>query len=147
MLKFNSCKKAMIRALKTATNATMISLDHTFRFSKFVTIQSSKGHNFKKAFSALLLVVNENGEVVDFMPTADQSLKTPSVTEMLHNINDRCPNINLVMADNCCQSRSCLVDVFENSIVKLDLWHALNRVRRTLLRKNVLKVDRIRFNR
>ena len=63
-----------------------------------VKIQSAKGQNYQKAFGALLLVVNEKGDVVDFIATAGQSLKDDSVQEMLHSIKDKSPDISLIMA-------------------------------------------------
>ena len=146
MLRFSLTKMPMLNALRS-TAASSLSLDHTFRISKYVKIQSSKGHNFQKAYSALLLVLNEKGDVVDFRLTEGQSLKDDSVTDMLMNLKSVSPSIEIIMTDNCCQCRHILQNIFEDADIKLDLWHGLNRVSRTLLKKNISKKQRFQFNR
>ena len=84
MLRYSIMKIPMLNALRS-TIASSISLDHTFKLSKYITIQSSKGHNFEKAYSALLIVLNEKGDVVDFRLTVGQSFKDDSVNEISGN--------------------------------------------------------------
>ena len=46
------------------------------------------------------MVVNEMGDVVDFVPTAGQSLKDDSVQDMFMSIRDKSPDLSLIMAGN-----------------------------------------------
>ena len=127
MLKYNREKESMIKIIN-GTEAQSLTLDHTFKFSKYVTIQSSTGHHFSKAFSALLIVLNEKSEVVSFKPTVGESMKDDSVTDMLLGIKAVSPNIDLIMTDNCCHIRQILNEVYPEATIKLDLWHAFNQV-------------------
>ena len=145
MLKFNVEKDSMIRFIKSTT-AHSIALDHTFKLSRFVIVPSSMGHNFSKAFAAALFILNEKGEVISFKPTVTESLKDETVIEMLHEIKQVSPEISLVMVDNCCHSRNTIKEVFENAEVKLDIWHGGERARRTVLKKNVSRANRLKFN-
>ena len=144
MQKYNLEKESMIEIINS-TEANSLSLDHTFKFSKFVTIQSSRGHHYSKAFSALLIVMNENGEIVSFKPTVGESMKDEAVTKMLEDIKIISPNINIKMTDNCCHIKQILNDIFPGAKVKLDLWHAMSRVQKSL-KKTLKKCDRFRFN-
>ena len=69
---------------------------HVF-FSKLVNTQAARGHHHQKAFAALLLAINEAGEVVDFLPTATQSIKSDAVQDMLHSIHAKCPAVELII--------------------------------------------------
>ena len=145
MQRFAILKKPMLKALRS-TKANCLSLDHTFRISKFIQVQTSKGQNYEKATCALLLALNEKGDVVDFRLTKTESLKEDSVLDMLHDLKQVSPNIKLIMTDNCCHSRQILNDIFEEADIKLDLFHGLNRVIRSIPKKEVSKKIRFPFN-
>ena len=145
MQRFAILKTPMQEAIRS-TKANAISLDHTFRFSKYVQNQTSWGQNYEKASTALLLVLNENGYVVDYRLTAGQSLKEKCVSDMLHDLKQSSPDISLVMTDNCCQSRQIICDVFDEADIKLDLFHGINRVIRSIPKKEVGKKTRFPFN-
>ena len=49
------------------------------------------------------------------------------------------------MTDNCCQCRQILTDIFETALIKLDLFHGLNRVIRSVPKKSVDKKIRSGF--
>ena len=145
MQRFAILKTPMQEAIRS-TKANAISLDHTFCFSKYVQNQTSLGQNYEKASTALLLVLNENGDVVDFCLTGSQSLKEKCVTDMLHDLKQSSPNISLVMTDNCFQSRQIICEVFDKADIKLDLFHGINRVIRSIPKKEVGKRIQFPFN-
>ena len=84
-----------------------------------MTIQSSQGHHFSKAYSALLIVMNEKGEVVAFIPTVGESMKEEAVTKVLKEIKNESPDINLIMTDNCCHIEQILKEIFPQAKIKL----------------------------
>ena len=82
---------------------------------------------------------------MSFKPTVGESMKDEAVTKMLEDIKIISPNINLIMTDNCCHIKQILNDIFPGAKVKLDLWHAMSRVQKSL-KKTLKKCDRFRFN-
>ena len=65
------------------------------------------------------------------------------VKMLLLNINERIPELEkekfTIYVDNCCQIQAKLKAIFGNEIiVKLDLFHAVQRVTRVLSKKHIL---------
>ena len=144
MLKYKQQKEAMKEFIEN-TEAASISMDHTFKLSKCVTIPFSKGHSYSKACAALLIILNEKGDVISFKLTVDESLKDESVSQMFLKVKEISPHISLVMVDNCCHVRNIIQEVFDEADVKLDLFHGFSRVTRTLAKKNIPRREKNLF--
>jgi hypothetical protein len=80
--------------------------------------------------------LNEDGLVINFAFTKTESLQEAS--QMLANVKTQCPEIEMVVADTCCNNRKLLNDTFDVPI-KLDVFHSLNRVIRQIKSGDLLE--------
>ena len=88
-------------------------------------------------YKAVLIVMNEFGQVIAWLFT-----KSTSVDEgraLLEGIRGRLKPSDsplLILADNCCLIRNKLEEIFGNVVVKLDLFHAVQRITRRMSKKH-----------
>lgn len=93
-------------------------------------------------YNALFVVLNNVGQVIAWQLTQSSSIDESSdllssLVERLH-CNDRLP-VSTVYVDNCCTTRNKLQEHFgSNVLVKLDLFHAAQRITRVLPKKHPL---------
>ena len=111
-----------------------LSIDHTFKVASNIGYFRSDGR-WVTQYKSLFIVMNELGEVMSWQLTRTES--TAEVKELLTLLNYRCKSRNVtvhsIILDNCCQWQAFLQGVFGVSInVKLDLFHAVQRISRTL---------------
>ena len=116
-----------------------ISIDHTFKvMSNIGYFRSDK--KWITQYNSLFIVLNELGQVLTWQFTKTEA--SSEVRDLLTALFSRFirrgseASIHSVILDNCCQWRPFLQSVFGNNVsIKLDLFHAVQRISRTLLRK------------
>ena len=107
--------------------ATSLSCDHTFKVSKNIGCYRDTDGRYVKQFGFLLLLLNENNEIVDWRLTKTAGYS--EVKSLLQNVKERKGvNVKSIHVDNCCQSRKQIQEVMGEIPVKLDLFHAVQRV-------------------
>ncbi|PFX11080.1 hypothetical protein AWC38_SpisGene25459, partial [Stylophora pistillata] len=107
--------------------ASSLSLDHTFKVGKNIGCYRDTDGRYVKQFGFLLLLLNENREIVDWRLT--KSTGYSEVKNLLRDVKSRNRlKLKAVHVDNCCQSRKQIQDIMEDVPVKLDLFHAIQRV-------------------
>ena len=78
--------------------------------------------------------LNEKGEVLGWRLT--KSTKFSEIEDLLKGIKQRLDSkdktINMVCVDNCCNVRNKYTQIFSGTEVKLDLFHACQRIKKTL---------------
>lgn len=123
-----------------------ISFDHTFK------VASNIGHLREDGiwvpqYDSLFLVLDSRGSVLTWQLTKGTSLN--KVTKLLHDLHSRAVEqkrqIKCVYVDDCCKLRRVIQTVFGNeTIVKLDLFHAVQRITKTIPKKHPRFHDCIR---
>jgi hypothetical protein len=121
-----------------------MSMDHTFYSSNLVHIRD--GESTKTQFSALFLVLDEAGRVISFCLTKTKSLE--EVVGHLRELHSRAPNAKFIHTDNCCADKRVLLEVFgEGTNVRLDIFHAMNRISRKIKKKQLTSRKKKLFHR
>lgn len=126
---YRTFKPQMDQEFKKLT-ATSIKLDHTFKISKLVKVKEGNSHSRQQQFKAMLIILNEDNLIVRFAITRTESLK--ELTDVLTDIKEQCQSISTVYTDCCCKDRGILQEVLGDVRVCLDLFHAVQRVVRTV---------------
>ena len=116
-----------------------ISCDHTFKVSKNVgVVRPGQDEKFITQFKNLYIIMNEEGKIVNWRLTKSTSFE--EIQEVLEGYKARLgkqnKNLELICVDDCCKVRKKYQSIFENTPVKLDLYHACQRVCKTLLHDN-----------
>ena len=109
-----------------AIDSNYLTMDHTFRITKIGYTDEISGR-FVPQSTALFLVMNSTGEIVDYKLTNTTNMST--VANLLRKLKERLSSpLTVIIVDNCCNVRKKLVDIFGRQLsVRLDLFHAVKR--------------------
>ena len=84
-------------------------------------------------FNALLTIVNDSGFIIGNCFTKTESLREEKVSALLKEVFDQNRDLNEVLTDNCCKDSKVLEDISGRKLrVRLDIFHAINRITRQL---------------
>lgn len=112
-----------------ARTSKMITCDHTFKVSKYICASRGSDKCIKQ-FENLFIVLNEDHKVVGWRLTKSTSFE--EIRDLLQSINDCLDNpLQTVIVDDCCKVRYQYQSIFPGVVVKLDLFHATQRVIKT----------------
>lgn len=128
-------------------NDDWICCDHTFKSVTNIGIyQTRDNHGAKwiKQFKSLFLVLNDIGQILSWQLVPDTSYDT--IWEMLKEIKERLhtkkKTLREIYVDDCCKVRKKLQDIFgEATLVKLDLFHATQRITKKASKRHSLFHD------
>lgn len=82
---------------------------------------------FVKQFVFLFILLNEKNEVIEWRLT--RSTAFSEVRELLESVKEReGVNLQSIVVDNCCHARKQYQEIMGDVPVKLDLFHAIQRV-------------------
>ncbi len=117
-----------------------IRIDHTFKVASNIGFLRPDG-KWVTQYGSVFLVLNDEGAVVTWQLTKTTSFD--EVTLLLSHLRER---ISLpegkrltVYVDNCCTVRKKLQQIYgTNVVVKLDMFHAVQRVSRAMSKKHLL---------
>ena len=117
------------------TTATVLSFDHTFKVSKNIGVLRENDAKFVEQFSNLFVGLNENKEIVTWCLT--RSTKFENIENNLKELKKRLDKesvaVRVIFVDDCCKVRGKYQSVFgAEQEVKLDLFHAVQRITSTL---------------
>ena len=126
--------KHIFHAEMQKLTGTVMSFDHTFKVSKHIGIVRND-NSFVKQFDGCFFGMNGYGEVVAWRLTKTTGFK--EIEDLLFDLKERMLNsgINLevIILDDCCKMRNSYQNVFGGNVkIKLDLFHACQRVIQTL---------------
>ena len=118
-------------------------LDHTFKVASNVGYLRSDG-KWITQYSSLFIMLNERGEVVAWQLTNSTSLD--EVEQTLSKVRERVDEGNgiTLYVDNCCQVRRKLRQIFGTHVVKLDVFHAVQRITRAISKKHTFYYECIK---
>ena len=115
-------------------------LDHTFKVASNIGYLRSDG-KWVTLYETIFIVLNEEGVVVSWQFTKSTSLEEvkPLLLALKERIElpERTPLT--IYVDNCCHVRKQLQEIFGNDVlVKLDLFHAIQRITRSMSKHHTL---------
>lgn len=110
-----------------------LSLDHTFKVATNIGYMNSE-KKWIKQYDSILIVLNEKGEAKKFKLTKGTSLE--KYKYVFKDLSEENSNPLFIFVDNCCNVRLILNSVFPNSKVKLDLFHAVQRLTKHVSKKH-----------
>ena len=88
-----------------------------------------------KLFNSLIIVMNQDKQIVSWHFTKSEKfdfIKDLMVRLKEHNFED----INMVILDNCCKWENKLTELFGDVNIKLDPFHAIQRITKTIRKKH-----------
>ena len=134
MIDFDTKKEVYQNEMKKVIGSA-ISCDHTFRVSNNIgMVRPGNDNKFVTQFNNLFIVLNEEGKVVDWRLTKTTAFE--EIRDVLQQYKLRLEKANkkleLICVDDCCKVRKMYQSIFENTPVKLDLYHACQRVCKTV---------------
>lgn len=117
-----------------------ISFDHTFKVAANIGYYR-EDKVWVSQYNSLFLVMNSNGKVVTWQLTSGTSLD--QVQTVLRDVYERSKKqeegIEIIYVDDCCKVRKKLKTIFGDTVqIKLDLFHAVQRITRTLPKSHLL---------
>jgi len=108
-------------------SASTISCDHTFKVSRNIVAFRNVDSQFVNQFNNLFIVLNEKKEVIEWRLT--KSCAFEEIKDLLENLFCR-PGVQLkcIYLDDCCKMRRLYQGIFIDVPIKLDIFHAVQRV-------------------
>ena len=115
-----------------------ISIDHTFKVASNIGYVRADG-KWITLYNSLFIVMNEHGQVVSWQFTRTTSLD--DVASQLESVKKLRSHFWLppytILVDNCCSQRPKLMKIFgDTSIIKLDIFHASQRITQKLPKRH-----------
>ena len=136
-------KKLLYSEAMESLPSSILSCDHTFKISRNVGLVRETDSKFLTQFKQLFVSLNEIGEVVAWKLTKSTALS--EVEDLLIDLKKRNlvkgKTVKLVCVDDCCHVRNKYEKIFPGVDVKLDLFHACQRITKTFTRSNALHND------
>jgi len=112
-----------------------LSCDHTFKVSANIGFWFNK--RWVKLYDTLFIVLNEEGIVLSWKLC--KGSKFSSIEDILklleRRLHNQGKNPSMFFLDNCCSWSSKLRKIFPNISIKLDIFHAVQRVVKKIPRK------------
>ena len=113
-----------------------ISLDHTFKIASNIGyLREDK--KWVSEYDSVFFVLNKHGKVLTWQLTKGTSFDQLAV---LQDVAERAQNeLKIIYVDDCCKMRRKITNIFGSNVaVKLDLFHAVQRITKTLPKKHEL---------
>lgn len=111
--------------------AKWMSANHTFKVASNIGCMLPDG-SWSTQFDSLYIVLNETGQVLTYKLTKGTALSKVEDIHVLKNLKSRLDqqkaSCETIFVDDCCKVRSKLQQIFPNMSIKLDLFHAIQRV-------------------
>ena len=116
-------------------SATRVSCDHTFRISGNIGVVSEgEKTKYVSLFKNVFIVLNENGETVDWTLTKSTAFNEISaiLTSLKERLRKKEKSLTMICIEDCCKNRNKYQKSFLDAESKLDLLHACQRVLKTI---------------
>ena len=115
---------------KTARSSKIITCDHTFKLSKYICASRGSDNKYIKQFQNLFIALNEDRKVIGWRLTKSTAFQ--DVRDLLQEIKYSLDTpLKTVIVDDCCKLIRQYESIFPDIVVKLDLFHATQRVIKT----------------
>ena len=112
--------------------AKSISVDHTFKVGKPIGGHREQDNKFIKSYKKLFIVLNEEGAAIAW--ELANSTSQDEIEPVLNEVKFKLKNnpINYIYTDTCCGFKKVYEQSFPGVPIKLDLFHATQRITKTL---------------
>lgn len=118
----------------TRRTSKWLACDHTFKSAANIGITRKSDGGWLKMMKCLFCVLGESGDVLHWRFTRGESFD--EVKSIFEELKTRHENAKIpvegVTIDNCCKWKGLLLQIFPGIVVKLDLFHAVQRFVSTL---------------
>jgi hypothetical protein len=117
-------------------SAHMISCDHTFKSACNIGYKRAEDGAWINQYNSIFCILNERGEIINWQFTKSEGFD--EVKDMFLDIKERSKDngLELICIDNCCKWSSLLTDIFPDVSIKQDLFHAVQRLVKTLKKRD-----------
>ena len=136
LTEFHEKKPLFEREMSTKLTARIISCDHTFKVSKSIGAFRDCDGQFVAQFQNLFIILNEHKQVLAWRLTRKTSFT--EVEDLMTDLHERYPDLEEIYVDDCCHVRKQYEGIFKNVAIRLDLFHAVQRVVRTIPKGTVV---------
>ncbi|XP_066931274.1 uncharacterized protein [Clytia hemisphaerica] len=120
------------KSLMASLTSEYISCDHTFKSAS--NIGYTKDGKWIKLVDSIFLTMNEFGQVTSYQLCNGPSFK--EVENLFKNLSEKKETIIFIYVDNCCQWKNKILEYFPDAIIKLDLFHGLQRLVITIKKRH-----------
>lgn len=115
-------------------NIDCLAADHTFKISKNIGGYREIDDKYQREDMKLFIVLDETQRIVGWQLT--KTCQHDEIKGLLTNIKNKLKKkLECVIVDNCCESSSLFQNIFPEIPIKLDLFHAVQRLTRCLENK------------
>ena len=123
-------------AMQSLTANNWITCDHTFKSVCNIGYTRSKDGKWINQYNSVFCVLNEKGEVLNWQFTATEGFE--EVKELFLELKNKLEpdTLKLICIDNCCKWNRLLRDIFPKTMVKQDLFHAVQRFCKSLKKRD-----------
>ncbi|XP_066916044.1 uncharacterized protein [Clytia hemisphaerica] len=129
---YNMYKKVYNEKMQSI-NCEYLSCDHTFKVATNIGYLD-QNKKWVKVVDSLFLFMNEKGQILGYKMCKGTSFNL--VEDIFKDLSVRNPHITHIYLDNCCTWKHKLAEFFPNAIVKLDLFHAVQRLVKTISKRH-----------
>ena len=120
--------------------ARSLSCNHTFKVSVNVGFQSQSSNSWITQYDSLFMVLNEYGQVLGFEFV--KSTAFSNIQPLLQKIKDFLrTKVDMIILDNCCQWNKKISTIFPEAKIKLDLFHAVQRIMKCISMKSEYRAE------
>ena len=115
--------------------AQCITCDHTFKSVCNIGYVRHEDKTWVNQYNSIFCVLNENGEVLNWQFTKSEGFE--EVKDMFQDIRLKFQSnpLKIICIDNCCKWKLLLNDIFPETMIKQDLFHAVQRFTKTLKKR------------
>jgi hypothetical protein len=131
------------RRYLSSTNAKCLSCDHTFKSAMNIGYFRSCDSKWITQYRAIFCILNELGQIMQWQLTSSECFE--EVRGMFTDLKERFNRLGTVIEgvfiDNCCKWRTMINSVFPEVPVKLDIFHAVQRIVKKIPKKKKLSKE------
>ncbi|XP_066927265.1 uncharacterized protein, partial [Clytia hemisphaerica] len=139
---FQTRKKTYQFAMDKVVPECVISVDHTFKIGKNIGGFRKVDGKFIKDEKKLFIVLDEYLRVASWKLTKTTS--QDEIRDVIRKLSEKCKEVFMILTDNCCQDKNLYLQFFLGILVKLDLFHGIQRVTNTIP-ANKFSTERSKF--
>ena len=127
-----NCILTTLTSCRSSSPAKSISVDHTLKVGKPIGGHREQDNKNIKSYKKLLIVLNEEGAVVAWELT--NSTSQDEIEPVLNEVKFKLKNnpISYIYTDTCCGFKKVYEQCLPGVPIKLDLFHATQRITKSL---------------
>lgn len=136
LARFLQEEQLYLKEMTASPVSDSISFDHTFKVAANIGFLREDGRWIHQ-YDSLFIVMNGAGQIVTWQLSKGTAFC--QVGTLLKDLKKRSSSLKTVYIDDCCKLRAKITSVFGEGVsVKLDLFHAVQRITNTLHKKHPL---------